>query len=135
MLHALERFSLTTKAEKDPPFQVEQILFRHPGTARHRAATQNRRKLLANKVAAVAPSYFSSIQGLVSYFPGGLALRAACFGVLGVVMFGPGVLLPLWALGINEFTPTGYAVFKGFWAGAMAAVLEVPMVLLALRED
>jgi hypothetical protein len=34
---------------------------------------------------------------------------------------------------VQQVEPLHYALFKGVWAGLMAAVLVVPMVLVALR--
>ncbi|MFT5482782.1 MAG: hypothetical protein ACI9GW_001436 [Halieaceae bacterium] len=95
----------------------------------------NQRKLRNNKVDTISATYIPCIQTFLNHFPKGLAMRAVCFGVLGVALFSPGVLLPLWALGISEFSPLQYAIFKGFWAGLLAAVLVVPMILLALRKN
>ena len=45
-----------------------------------------------------------------------------------------GVLLGVFVAGIDSFTPAVYAAFKGVWAGAIAGVLVILMVLVALRE-
>ena len=42
--------------------------------------------------------------------------------------------LGFYIAGIVVVAPLHYAIFKGIWAGLMAAVLVVPMVLLALRN-
>jgi hypothetical protein len=36
-------------------------------------------------------------------------------------------------MGVEQFQPRDYALFKGVWTGIIAAVLVVPMVLIALR--
>jgi hypothetical protein len=47
--------------------------------------------------------------------------------------FAPLTLLGFYLLGVQQIEPLHYALFKGVWAGLMAAVLVVPMVLCALR--
>jgi hypothetical protein len=48
--------------------------------------------------------------------------------------FAPLTLLGFYLLGVQQVEPLHYALFKGVWAGLMAAVLVVPMVLCALRH-
>lgn len=67
--------------------------------------------------------------------PRGLFSRALAFGLVGATLFAPITLLLLWALGVTEFTPNSYALFKGLWAGLLAATLVGPMFLLALKKE
>ena len=55
------------------------------------------------------------------------------FGLLGLLVIAPLTLLGFYLLGVQQVEPLHYALFKGVWAGLMAAVLVVPMVLVALR--
>lgn len=76
----------------------------------------------------------SMIQKLLDRFPRGVMKSALLFGLAGLVVFFPVTTLSLYAVGIESFTPAGYSLFKGGWAGLMAAVLVVAMVLVALRS-
>jgi hypothetical protein len=44
-------------------------------------------------------------------------------------------LLLLALIGVQDFTPLQYSIFKGIWAGVLASILVVPMILLALDQD
>jgi hypothetical protein len=94
----------------------------------------NQRKLAANKVSSVRLDSGSTLQAVLLRFPQNLWLRALGFGLLTMLIVTPLTLLPLWALGIHEFTPLAYSIFKGVWAGLMAAALTTPMLLLALGK-
>ena len=50
-----------------------------------------------------------------------------------MLVVAPITLLGLYLAGVDTILPLHYAIFKGIWAGAMAALLVVPMVLVALR--
>jgi hypothetical protein len=95
----------------------------------------NQRRRAANKVPSIQLDARYWLQALLLKFPTGLWSRAACIGALSMLIVTPITLFPLWALGLHEFTPTAYALFKGVWAGLMAAVLTTPLLLLALQED
>jgi hypothetical protein len=95
----------------------------------------NRRKLAANKVPSVFLNTDNWLQASLLRFPDSLWGRAFWFGLLSMLIVTPLTLTPLWALGIHEFTPLSYSIFKGVWAGLMAAALTTPMLLLALREN
>ncbi len=60
--------------------------------------------------------------------------RAITFGLIGMLVIAPVTLLGLALAGVESFDPTAYAVFKGAWAGLLAAILVVPMVICALRK-
>ena len=59
---------------------------------------------------------------------------ALVFGLLGMCVIAPLTLLAFYLVGVEEVSPLNYAIFKGLWAGLMAAVLVIPMVLSALRS-
>lgn len=65
-------------------------------------------------------------------FPASLWRCGCLFGLIGLLLFIPITLLPMMGLGINHFTPDSYALFKGVWAGLLAAVMMGPMILLGL---
>lgn len=95
----------------------------------------NQRKRAKNTAPAVRLDSSHWLHAILLRFPSNLWLRALCFGSLAMLIVTPITLLPLWALGLTEFTPTAYSLFKGVWAGVMAAVLTTPMLLLALQEN
>ncbi len=95
----------------------------------------NQRKLAAGKLTALSLNSAHWLEASLMRFPANLWMRALFFGGLTMLFVTPLTLLPLWALGLHEFTPTAYALFKGFWAGLIAAALTKPMLLLALQEN
>jgi len=80
---------------------------------------------------SVAPHY---MYDFVSRFPNKLWLNAILFGLIGMLVFAPTLLALLFAAQIDLFTAAEYAVFKGVWAGILAALLTTPMILLGLRQ-
>ena len=95
----------------------------------------NQRKRAAGKAPSVQLDSGQWLQAALLKFPDKLWRRALCFGLLTMLVVTPLTLVPLWALGIHEFTPLAYSLFKGVWAGLVAAILTRPMLLLALQED
>lgn len=94
----------------------------------------NQRKLAKGETQAISLDGNHWLQGFMAHFPDKLWLRALGIGTLSMLIFTPLTLLPLWALGLHEFTPLGYSIFKGVWAGLVAVALVYPLLLLALRE-
>ncbi len=76
----------------------------------------------------------STIQSIANRFPAGTLKSALLFGLFGICVIAPLTLLGFYLVGVEEIAPTTYAIFKGVWAGAMAALLVIPMVLIALRK-
>lgn len=93
-----------------------------------------RRRLNKGDLQPMALASGSRLQSVADRFPYGAIKSALVFGLVGMLIFAPVTLLGLYLAGIETFTPAGYAVFKGIWAGVMAAVLVVIMVLVALRD-
>lgn len=75
----------------------------------------------------------SRMQAFADRFPGTTFKAALLFGLTGMLLIAPLTLLGFYLLGIEQVTPVNYAIFKGIWAGAMAGLLVIPMVLTALR--
>ena len=75
----------------------------------------------------------SFIQRAADRLPAGTFKSALLFGLFGMCVIAPLTLLGFYLLGVQQVSPLNYSIFKGIWAGLMAAVLVVPMVLLALR--
>ena len=81
----------------------------------------------------LGPSSF--MQSLADRFPASTAKSALLFGLIGILIIAPVTLTGLYLFGVQTINPEYYAVFKGLWAGLIAAILVVPMVLIALREN
>lgn len=92
-----------------------------------------RGKLNKGKLPPVNLGTTSVVQSLADRFPASTFNSALLFGLIGLLLIAPLTLVGFYALGIEEIPPAQYAVFKGIWAGIIAAVLVVPMVLIALR--
>jgi hypothetical protein len=93
-----------------------------------------RNKLNKGKLAPVNLGPASVLQSLADRFPASTFKSAVLFGLVGMLLIAPLTLAGFLVLGIEEIAPAQYAVFKGIWAGVIAAVLVVPMVLIALRK-
>ena len=94
----------------------------------------NRRQLNKQSLPSITLNQDHWVEAWLVRFPQGLFLRAVVFGFIGMLLLAPLTLLPLWLLGVEQFSPLVYALFKGLWAGAIAALLAVPMILLALNK-
>ena len=93
-----------------------------------------RSKLNKGKLQAISLGPDSTVQAIANRFPAGTFKSALLFGLVGLCVIAPLTLLGFYLTGVQEIAPTYYAIFKGVWAGAMAAVLVIPMVLIALRK-
>jgi hypothetical protein len=90
-------------------------------------------KLAKGKLAVIDLGGQSRVQQLVEKMPDSTFANALLFGLAGLCLIAPLTLLAFNLLGVVEVSPLHYAIFKGLWAGLMAAVLVLPMVLVALR--
>lgn len=93
-----------------------------------------RRQYRSGALQAIDLGADSQLQRIADHFPAGVFKAALCFGLTGVMLVAPITLIGLYMTGIEQITPLYYAIFKGIWAGAMAALLVVPMVMVALRK-
>ena len=92
-----------------------------------------RSKLRKGKLQAINLGPGSFMQALADRFPASTFKSALLFGLIGLSVITPLTLLAFYVLGIELVAPPHYAIFKGFWAGLMAGVLVIPMVLVGLR--
>lgn len=92
-----------------------------------------RGKMNKGKLEPISLGTESALQSLADRFPASVFKSALLFGLIGVLLIAPLTLLGIYLAGIASFAPNTYAAFKGLWAGLMAGVLVVPMVLVALR--
>lgn len=93
-----------------------------------------RSKLNKGKLQAIDLGETSFMQSLANRFPASTSKSAGVFGLIGMLIIAPLTLAGFYLIGVEQVSPGQYAIFKGIWAGAIAAVLVVPMVLIALRK-
>ncbi|MEP5569674.1 MAG: hypothetical protein ABJN62_17660 [Halioglobus sp.] len=93
-----------------------------------------RSKKNKGKLPAMSLGAHSLTQRFADLFPLSTGKCALLFGLTGLLVIAPLTLLAFYLLGVAEVPPLHYAIFKGLWAGAMAALLVLPMVLVALRD-
>lgn len=91
----------------------------------------NRSKVAKGKVAAGSWDNNNSLHRLLQRLPKSLFVRALIFALVGLLVIAPVTAAGLLITGATEFSPLAYSIFKGIWAGLMAAAMTVPMVLLA----
>jgi hypothetical protein len=94
-----------------------------------------RGKLRKGKLQPIDLGSQSIFQGFANRLPSSTFKSAVIFGVLGMCVIAPLTLAGFYLFGVQQVPPINYAIFKGLWAGLMAGVLVVPMVLLALRSE
>ena len=94
-----------------------------------------RGKLHKGKLQSINLGPESLLQSVADRFPTSTFKGAMLFGLIGMCLIAPLTLAGFFLLGIETVPPLHYAIFKGLWAGAIAAVLVLPMVLLALRGE
>lgn len=92
-----------------------------------------RGKMNKGKLQAIDLGNDSALQRFANRFPYSTGKSASLFGLVGMLVIAPITLLGFYLAGVATIPPLHYAVFKGIWAGAMAGLLVVPMVLVALR--
>jgi len=64
--------------------------------------------------------------------PANTVLGGLAFGLFGLIVVAPLTLLPFFSLGITHLDPLTFAIFKGIWAGLLAAVMVGPMIRFGL---
>jgi hypothetical protein len=92
-----------------------------------------RGKMNKGKLDPISLGAGSFMQSLADRFPASVFKSALLFGLLGMCVIAPLTLLGFYLLGVQQVAPVHYAIFKGLWAGLMAGLLVIPMVLCALR--
>jgi len=92
-----------------------------------------RGKLNKGKLQPIHLGASSFMQTVADKLPAGTFKSAVLFGLFGMCVIAPLTLLGFYLAGVEQVSPLNYSIFKGVWAGLMAALLVIPMVLLALR--
>ncbi len=95
----------------------------------------NRSKVAKGKLATHDWDNNKSLHRLLQKFPKSLFARALIFALFGLLVIAPLTAGVLFVVGATEFSPLAYSIFKGLWAGLMAAAMTVPMVLLATANS
>ena len=94
----------------------------------------HKRKLAKGRINTMNFGPESTLQAWVNRLPTGLLGNAFWFGVAGMSLVAPLPLIGFYIAGVEQIAPLNYAIFKGVWAGLMAAILVIPMVMSALRD-
>jgi hypothetical protein len=94
-----------------------------------------RGKLNKGKLQPIRLGPGSPVQRVADRLPANTFKSALLFGLFGLCVIAPLTLLGFYLSGVVAVDPVTYALFKGVWAGLMAAIVVVPMVLVALRES
>jgi hypothetical protein len=76
----------------------------------------------------------SGLHNVLRHLPHPFWAAGLVFGLFGLLVVTPLTLGPLALMGFTELSPLAYAIFKGLWAGVMAAVMIVPIILVALAR-
>ena len=92
-----------------------------------------RKKLRKGALQPIDLGNESAVQFFANRLPESTFKSALIFGAVGMCLIAPLTLLAFYLAGIEQVEPIHYALFKGLWAGLMAAILVIPMVLVALR--
>ncbi len=71
----------------------------------------------------------------LTYMPSSPWLAALGFGVAGVMVGVPILLVPISLAGFPEFSVSAYALIKGIWAAALAVVVVALAICIGLRRD
>ncbi|MGI9284826.1 MAG: hypothetical protein ACR2P1_05525 [Pseudomonadales bacterium] len=97
----------------------------------------NRSKVAKGKLTAHNWDTNKLLHRWLQRFPKSLFARALIFALVGLLVIAPLTAGALFVVGATEFSPLAYSIFKGLWAGLMAAMMTVPMVLVgtANTED
>lgn len=94
-----------------------------------------RSKLNKGKLQPIELGPSSFMQAVANRLPANTFKSALLFGLFGMCVIAPLTLLGFYLAGVAQVSPLNYAIFKGLWAGLMAGLLVIPMVLLALRKQ
>lgn len=63
-----------------------------------------------------------------------LLASAALLALFAALVFVPPILLMLQIVGVSSLAPAHFALFKGVWAGLMAAAMVVPMIAIVAYQ-
>ena len=75
------------------------------------------------------------LERYIQRLPRGNVPAALSFGAISLLMIAPLTLAPFALFQITSLSPDAFAVFKGIWAGLLAAIIVRPIVLVALAKE
>lgn len=73
-----------------------------------------------------------TVDRVLRNLPANTVLGGMAFGLFGVLVVSPLTLLSFMAFGVTQMDPLAFAIFKGLWAGALAATMVGPMIRFGL---
>jgi hypothetical protein len=94
-----------------------------------------RKKLEKGELASFRWDTTSLLERFLARLPRSAWGSGLLFGLVGLCIVAPLTLIPMSLLGITEITPLTYTVFKGFWAGGLAALIMPSVIMVALAEE
>jgi hypothetical protein len=92
-----------------------------------------KRKVRLKKLAPISLDDTDVYERTLNRFPSSMFLCSIIFGMTGLLFFAPATLFLIFLLGIEGFSPINYSIFKGIWAGIIAASLVGPMIIVGLK--
>lgn len=92
-----------------------------------------RRKVRYKKLPPISLDDTHIFERTLNKSPSSTFLSAVIFGMIGLLIFAPATLFMFFLLGIEGISPTNYSIFKGIWAGIIAASLVGPMIIVGLK--
>lgn len=94
-----------------------------------------RRKLRLEKIASISLDDSYIFERTMNRLPSSVFFSAVIFGLIGLFIFAPATLFLFFLAGITEIPPLHYSIFKGIWAGIIAASLVGPMIIVGLKNN
>ncbi|MGI9294295.1 MAG: hypothetical protein ACR2PS_09960 [Pseudomonadales bacterium] len=91
----------------------------------------NRRKAKRENLPALQWQADNSLHALLQKMPHAAWASSLIFALFAMCVFAPLTIALLWAVGAESFTPLQYSIFKGCWAGLLAATMVGPMIIFA----
>lgn len=93
----------------------------------------HRKKVGSGKLPALQLDNSRRLHVLIARMPQSVIASALIFVAIALLLFLPIVFVLFSVLGIESLSVLHYALFKGAWAGTLAAVMVVPMIMLGMR--
>ncbi|MDB6060165.1 MAG: hypothetical protein JWM78_268 [Verrucomicrobiaceae bacterium] len=92
----------------------------------------NRKKSKAGEFPQIAASDYPFMRRALRWLPRGIWAASTCLGFVGVILCALPLLIAFHVLDVSMMSPLNYSIFKGLWAGAMAAVATPIAILFPL---
>lgn len=91
--------------------------------------TIHKKKSQSGKLPAIAASEYPTMRRALKWLPRGTWAASSVLGVVGVILFALPLLAAFHVLDVSMMSPLHYSIFKGVWAGVMAA-FATPIAIL-----